>query len=157
MPEPGVHLKPGGGARGDAALQITHRGLEHDRTAGHLAEADAAVGRLRLHAGAGPFDGDVAVGRAHPQVAADRVDRDVAVGVLDHGRALDLADLDAPGAGGDLGVSRDAVGGDLTGRRVQAQRAGSFEPDLPDGGLEPALPEPAGTAEVAYLHLRRYR
>src|SRR6202041_3519724 len=116
--------------------QIPHRGLEHDRTVDHLAEADAAVSRFRLHTGAGPVDGGVAVGRAPPQVAGDRVDRDVAVGVLDHGRALDLADLDLPGAGGGLGVARDAVGGDLAGRRVQAQRAGSFEPDLPDGGLE---------------------
>jgi hypothetical protein len=36
-PNPGVHRQPGGGALGDADLQITHRGPEHDRTAGHLA------------------------------------------------------------------------------------------------------------------------
>src|SRR6185436_5091289 len=52
--------------------------------------------------------------------------------------------------------ARDAVGGDVTVRRVQAQRSGLFEPDAPHGGLDPALPEPAGTADVAHLHLRRH-
>src|ERR1700691_274984 len=157
MPEPGVHLQPGGGALGDADLQIAIRGLEHDRTADHLADADAAVGRLRVNTRTRPLDGDGAVRRAHPHVPGDRADRGVAVGVLDHGRALDVADLDPPGAGGDLGVTRDVAGGDVPGPRVHAQRAGSFEPDVPDGGLEPALPEPAGTAEVARLHLRGHR
>ena len=111
-------------------VQVAHGGPEHDRAADHLAEADGAVGGLRVDAGAGPLDGDVAVGGAHPQVAGDRVDRGVAVGVLDHRGALDLADLDLAGAGGDLGVAGDVVGGDVTGavssaadRSVRARRS----------------------------------
>ena len=57
------------------------------------------------------------------------VDRGVAVGVLDDGGALDLADLDLAGAGGDLGVTGDAVGGDVTGRRAQPHRGRWFAGD----------------------------
>src|SRR5262249_26503194 len=70
-PESGVHRQPSGGALGDADLEIASRGLERDRTADHLAEADAAVGRLCLDTGAGPVDGDLAIRRTHPHVAGD--------------------------------------------------------------------------------------
>src|SRR3954451_21939425 len=41
--EAGVDLEPGGGALGDADVQVPHGGAEHDRASDDLAEADGAV------------------------------------------------------------------------------------------------------------------
>src|SRR4029079_14558589 len=73
VPVPGVQFQPGGGALGDADLQVARGGAEDYRPADPLAEAEAAVGRLRVDTSAGPLDADVAVRGAHPHVAGDRV------------------------------------------------------------------------------------
>ena len=54
--------------------RLADAGLEHDRAARDLAEADVAVGGLGDDAGVGAIDGDVAVGRLDPQLAGDLAD-----------------------------------------------------------------------------------
>src|SRR5581483_9772950 len=130
LAEAGVHVQPGGGARRDADVEVAGCGAEHDRAADHLADPDAAVGRLGVDPGTGPLDGDAPVGRAHPHLAAYRLDCGLAVGVLDRGGAVDLPDLDLAGTGGDLGVARDAVRGDVAGPGARPQRAGPLQPDV---------------------------
>src|ERR1039457_3132002 len=95
-----------------------------------------------------PVDGDGSVGTPDHGGALDLAELDLAGAGGDLGAAPDVADLTLAGAGGDLGAARDTVGGDETEPGIQAQRAGLLEPEVPGRGLEPALPEPAGAADV---------
>src|SRR5258706_1129125 len=92
-PVPGFQVEPRGGARGDTDLQVAGRGVQRDRVARDLADANGSVGGLSFHSGIGPVDGDVAVGRTRTQFAGDGADVGVAVGVLDDRGSADLADV----------------------------------------------------------------
>jgi hypothetical protein len=69
VPVAGVHFQPGSGALGDADLQSARGGPEHDRAAGHLADADAAVGRLRVNTRTCPVDEMAPLGPSSENVA----------------------------------------------------------------------------------------
>ena len=146
-----VDVQVGGGALGDADLDVADRGLENDRAAHDLPQPHVAVGRLGHDVALGAVDGEAAVGRVEPQLPAGHADPRVAVGVLDHGTARQLAHADVARARRELRGAGGALDVDVPRPALEVERVGLPDADLPEAVLDPAVAERAGAHEVRQL------
>ena len=144
----GAHVEVRRGALADADLQVAHRGLEHDRAAHDLAQADVPVRGLRHGRSAGEVDDDRAVGGVDLQVPAGDADPRVAVGVLHDGARVELAQADVARRRGDLDVAPRVVDGDVAGAALHAERVHADEADVADSRADPDVSELAVACEV---------